>query len=224
MKKFLSIMLSVAMIFSMSATAFAADDTQKYIEDGIQYLSIYNEEKGTVQAVQKNIETGECVYGPEIAVNENINAGNISRVIGADIHQDTFLNFEYDIWETSPREWNLERPASIFSQEYFRCYENSSNRSELNDWKDDVDALNAQEWVVIGGIGVSAYQTVKAYIESHAAIASGGILTAAAIDSIKDACVALGATGVAIGLLCTTYNNCAMSFVNVMEETDNIHY
>lgn len=30
-------------------------------------------------------------------------------------------------------------------------------RSELNDWKDDVDVLNAQEWVVISGIGVFAY-------------------------------------------------------------------
>lgn len=186
----------------MSATAFDANDTQKFIENSIQYISIYKEEKGTVQAAQKNIETGECVYGPEITVNENINDENMNRVIGADIHKDIFLNFEYDIWEISPREWNLERPASISIQEYFRCYKNSSNRSELNDWKDDVDALNAQEWVVIGGIGVFAYQTVKAYIESHVAIASGGILTAATIDSIKDGCVALGAIGIAIGLLC----------------------
>ena len=71
---------------------------------------------------------------------------------------------------------------------------------------------------------ITAYHTVKAYIESHAAIASGGILTAAAIDSIKDACAALGATGVAIGYLCTLYNNCALSFTDALYATDNIHY
>lgn len=226
MKKLISVFLTVVMLLSMSLTAFAAENEPQYIENGIEYITVHDEVNNTVQAIQRNVVTGECVYGPLISVPfaSEIEHTPMPAVFGSDIHQDTFLNFEYDIWETNPREWNLERPTSIFDQAYFRCYQNDSNRSELNDFKEDVDALNAQEWVVIGGIGLTAYNVVKAYIESHAAIASGGILTAAAIDSIKDACVSLGATTVAIGLLCTTYNNCAMSYKDALYATDNIHY
>lgn len=223
MKKFLSIILSLVMIFAMSIPAFAADRTTNEIE----YLTVYDEQNNTVQAIQRNTVTGKCVYGPLISVGVDTDTperSGQSITRASKIHQDTFLNFEYDIWQTNPREWNLERPNGIWDQYYFKVYENSSNSSELDNWKDDVDALNAQEFVVIGAIGVSAYEIVKAAIFSHAAIASGGVLTAAAIDSIKSAVVATGTTGVAIGLLCTTYNNCAMSYEDVKRATNNIHY
>ena len=226
-KRLCAAILSAVMMFSVvSTSAFAVENEPKYVENGIEYITVHDDENNTVQAIQRDVATGECVYGPVISVPSasEIEQTPMPTVLGSDVHQDTFLNFEYDIWESDPREWNLERPTSIFNQAYFRCYQNSSNRSELNDFKEDVDALNAQEWVVIGGIGLTAYNTVKAYIESHAAIASGGILTVAAIDSIKDACASLGATSVAIGLLCTTYNNCAMSYKDALNATDNIHY
>ena len=92
-------------------------------------------------------------------------------------------------------------------------YENASNKSELRDWKSDVDALNAQEWAVIGGVGLSIFNIVKASIVSHASI-----------DSIKDAAVSAGGTAVGIGFLCSTYNKCAISYRCVFNATNNKHY
>jgi len=42
--------------------------------------------------------------------------------------------------------------------------------------------------------------------------------------SIKDAAVVARGTAVGVGLLCTTYNNCALSYKDVFGSTDNIHY
>lgn len=225
-KKLVSLALAATMVMGMSVTAFASEPTPpNHVSNGIEYSTIYNQENNTVQAVQRNTETDEYVYGPVIAVGTTENPEHGESVTRATkTHQDTFLNFEYDIWETSPREWNLERPSSVFGQYYFKVYENSSNKSELRTWKSDVDTLNAQEWAVIGGIGLSIFNIVKAAMVSHAAIATGGVLTAAAVDSIKDAAVSAGGTTIGIGLLCTTYNNCAMSYTDVLNATDNIHY
>lgn len=226
-KKIISLLLTLCLIMGMSTTAFASEIQKSAIlSNGIEFLTIYDEANGTVQAVQRNITTGESVYGPLISINAETKTPYNSEVLAraTKIHQDTFLNFEYDIWQTSPREWNLERPNGVFKQYYFKVFENASNKSELRTWKSDVDKLNAQEWAVIGGAGLTIFNTVKACIISHAAIASGGILTTAAIDSIKDAIVAAGGTTIGVGLLCTTYNNCAMSYNDVFEATNNKHY
>lgn len=224
MRKILSLILSILMIFTLSVPTFAATNNNT-IENGIEYLTIYDEVNNTVQAAQKIIATGEIVYGPTIYVGSDTYAiAGSARVIGADIHQDTFLNFEYDIWETNPREWNLERPNGIFNQYYFRVYQNASNESYLRTWKDDVDTLNAEEFAAIGLVGLAGYNIVKAAIESHAALASGGLLSAAAIKSIKDAIKSTTAAAVAVGALCSAYNNCVLSYNDVLNHTDNIHY
>lgn len=224
MKKFLSVILSLTMVFTLTATAFAAELNT----DPIEYLTIYNEENNTVQAIQHNTNTDEYTYGPEIKVDseESITQTPAPVALGADVHQDTFLNFEYDIWYDTPNgdEWNLERPNEIFSQAYFRTYQNDDNYDMLRDYKSDVDELNAAEWAAIPLIGVAAFNIVKAAIVSHAAIASGGILTPEAIASIKSAVTATGAAGVAVGLVCSTYNNCAISYKYALNHTDNIHY
>lgn len=76
-------------------------------------------------------------------------------------------------------------------------YENASNSSKLSTWKDDVDELNDQEFVVIGAVGLSAWEIIKAGFISHAAVTTGGALTRAAVKSIVKA---VGATGAAAHL------------------------
>ena len=87
-----------------------------------------------------------------------------------------------------------------------------------------MDTLNAEELAAIALVGLAGYNIVKAAIESHAALASGGLLTAAAIKSIKDAIKSTAAATVAVGVLCTAYNNCVLSYNDVLNHTDNIHY
>lgn len=218
MKRLLSIILSLSMFGSFPVTAFAAEPVSN-TSDLIEYSTIYDEVNNTVQAVQYNTTTCEYQYGPVIAIESADESEMSPSALGADVHQDTFLNFEYDIWYGSPNEWRLERPDGAFAQYYFKVYETDSNLSYLNDWKDDVNNLNAQEWAVLGGLGLSVFNVVKAAIISHAAIASGGILTAGAIEAIKDAAVSAGGTAVGVGLLCTTFNDCNRSYLAVADHS-----
>ncbi len=222
MKKFISILLPLTLVFILSVPAFAIELESS---DNIEYLTVYDEASHSVRAVKHNTITGEYIYGPSISVNDSDT--NIEpTALGADVHQDTFLNYEYDIWfnTQSGNEWNLERPNEVFSQAYFKTYQNENNYDMLREYKSDVDSLNAAEWAAIPLIGVAGFNIVKAAITSHAALASGGVLSAAAIASIKSAVTATGAAGVAIGLVCSTYNDCAISYKNVLNNTDNIHY
>ena len=94
----------------------------------------------------------------------------------------------------------------------------------LRDYKDDVDALNAAELAAIPLISLAAFNIVKAAIASHAAVASGGTLSPAAIKSIQSAIKATGAAAVSVGVVCSCYNNCALSYKYALNHTDNIHY
>jgi len=71
---------------------------------------------------------------------------------------------------------------------------------------------------------MAGYNIVKAAIESHAAIASGGILTPVAIASIKSVGTWTASAAVAVGVVCSTYNNYALSYKNVLNNTDNYHH
>ena len=121
MKKIVSAILSICLLVSVTTTAFAADiSNQKVasiVENGIEYITLYDQENHTVQAIHKNIDTGESVYGPVISTitSTDINNDNEIAPAAAKIHQDTVLSFEYDIWLTTPNEWRLERPDGVFS-------------------------------------------------------------------------------------------------------------
>ncbi|ONI46851.1 hypothetical protein AN642_02570 [Epulopiscium sp. SCG-B10WGA-EpuloA2] len=220
MKKNLSITLSLVAL-TMSGPVFANSEfeasTRHKIEhsvsDELEYLCIYDETKHTVQAIIYNPITNETTYGPIIFVDPNERK----------IHEDTFLNFEYDIWETDPQEWQLERPDTIFSQNRFRVYENDSNSSELRSWKRDVDNLNTAEKEFIKNATSLTLNVVNASIESYAAISSGGILTAGAIESIVSTVIAIEDMADSIEYICYIYNDCVQSFSDVYNNTDNMH-
>lgn len=136
MKKLLSTLLATCMLFSMGTTAFAAQPvTSLNATNSIEYSTIINEENNTVQAVQFDTTNGEYTYGPIIEIEpiDTIEQTQSYMFGGPDVHQDTFLNYEYDIWfdTASGDEWRLERPSSIFSQAHFRVYQNDSVELQL---------------------------------------------------------------------------------------------
>ncbi|MDO4605313.1 MAG: hypothetical protein Q4B23_04975 [Helcococcus sp.] len=99
-KKIISLLLTLCLIMGMSTTAFASEIQKSAIlSNGIEYLTIYDKANETVQAVQRNITTGESVYHPLISINAETKTPYNSEVLAraTKIHQDTFLNFEYDI-------------------------------------------------------------------------------------------------------------------------------
>ena len=127
MKKIISILLALSMLFSLNTVAFAAesgttDELQIVEENGtrtvslndgeLTYIVTYDTVNNTICVAQKDNNTGLVEYGTvestEITENSLVSARS-------KIHQDTFCNYEYDIYTGSPNEWNLERPKETGS-------------------------------------------------------------------------------------------------------------
>lgn len=70
---------------------------------------------------------------------------------------------------------------------------------------------------------MATFKILRAAVVSHAAISSGGALTTQAINSIISAIGATSAAGVAIGVVCSTYNDCNISYKKAFNDTNNIH-
>jgi len=195
------------------------------VNDGaITYVVEYDTINETICVSQVDNVTKITTYGTvESTSTPSVMLSPAS--IQSTIHQDTFCNYEYDIYTGNPNEWNLERPQETGSgQYYFRVYENSSNTNQLDKWFDAVNTLNDKEWQVVTSYGVALVTSAAAGFISGMAVASGGILTPGAITAIV---AATGATGTAVTLLTqvgTQCNVCLRAYWNVYNATNNIHY
>lgn len=240
MKKVLSIILSMVMLLSMSVTAFAAESnlsadnsvaqvveangvrTATYSDSTTTYIVTYDTVNNTICVAHKDIETGTVTYGSTVSTNISTPT---ARAASSTVHQDTFSNYEYDIYTGNPNEWNLERPDDDGEgQRYFMVYENSSNEEELDAWFEAVNALNNKEWEAVSGYGVSLVTNFAAGVISGMAIASGGILTPGAITAIVAATGATGAAAVLLAQIGTCCNVCRMAYQDVFNATDNMHF
>lgn len=246
MKRMLAIIMSICLMCAVTVPAFAvssdkvvppelvASETKKISSaksERYEVFSVIDMENKTAQAIRKDLITGEYVYGPKVPFAQREAAEYVQEpaVRAPDYsitHQDTFLNYEYDIYTNqSPIEWDLQRPnLAVFSQYYFMVYENSSNLRYLEYYQDDVNALNDQEWVTIGYVGVAAFETIEALIDTHAAISTYGVLSGEAAVSIVEAIDAGITAAGEIELLIDYYNDCSNSYRTVLNRTDNIHY
>lgn len=237
MKKIISILLALSMLFSLNTVAFAAesgttDELQIVEENGtrtvslndgeLTYIVTYDTVNNTICVAQKDNNTGLVEYGTvestEITENSLVSARS-------KIHQDTFCNYEYDIYTGSPNEWNLERPKETGSgQNYFMVYENSSNSSQLDSWFNAVNSLNDKEWQAVSSYGVALVTSAAAGFISGMAVASGGILTPGAITAIVAATGATGTAAVLLTQVGTQCNVCLRAYWNVYNATDNMHF
>ena len=237
MKKIISILLALSMLFSLNTVAFAAesgttDELQIVEENGtrtvslndgeLTYIVTYDTVNNTICVAQKDNNTGLVEYGTvestEITENSLVSARS-------KIHQDTFCNYEYDIYTGSPNEWNLERPKETGSgQNYFMVYENSSNSSQLDSWFNAVNSLNDKEWQAVSSYGVALVTSAAAGFISGMAVASGGILTSGAITAIVAATGATGTAAVLLTQVGTQCNVCLRAYWNVYNATDNMHF
>ena len=242
MKKTLSILLAVVMMLSTSVTAFAAEGTSvnanvsaiqieetngvrtvTYSDETTTYIVTYDTVNETICVAQKDIVTGMTSYGS--TVSTAVSVADIQSATST-IHQDTFSNYEYDIYTGNPNEWNLERPNdnSGSGQLYFKVYENSSNKKELNVWFDDVNALNDKEWEAVAACGLIVVTSAAAGFLSAMDIASAGILTPAAITAVVAATGATGTGAVLLEQVGSMCNTCRLAYQDVYNATDNMHF
>ena len=243
MKKIISILLSISMVISLSTVAFAAENdvitnevasvqvienngirTASFDDGKLTYIVTYDTVNETICVAQKDNNTGDITYGSveSTTISSQVPAKSLAR---STIHQDTFCNYEYDIYTGSPNEWNLERPKESGSgQVYFMVYENSSNDSELDDWFNAVNTLNNKEWEAVSSYGVALVTSAAAGFISGMAVATGGVLTPGAITAIVAATGATGACAVLLTQIGTQCNVCLKAYWDVYNATDNMHF
>lgn len=236
-KKLLAILLSAIMIIGTGTTSFAAEipnvtdnfnlsvtetaglRTAVTSDETSQYIVVYDSAQNTMQVSIKDLDTGATIEGEAMGVGADVSSQN-SR---AKIHQDTFSNYEYDVYTGNPNEWNCERPKGN-GQGYFMTYENKSNTTQLNKFFNDVNTLNDKEWAAVSLYGVAIVSSAGAGFASGIAIASGGVLTPAAIAAIVGATGATGAAAIALTGIGTQCNVCELSYWNALNSSDNVHY
>lgn len=237
MKRLISMFLAVCLSFATVPAVFAAEfpisvpglavsDSAAItttMDEQYEYFSIVDSENGTAQAVLKDRQTQEYIYGPVIeidSIGEGIDDTTIvpSRASNPTYHQDTFSNYEYDIWEyVADSDWLLQRPKDEFRQYSFMTLEDGNNWRELVHFRQCVDDLNDQEFVVIGYVGDAALKVAVALATSYAAASSYGALTPAAWSAVWDA---IDASSTAINALETfgaMYNDCAYAYFDALD-------
>lgn len=240
-RKMFIIILVLSIIISNNTIIFAVTDIEqsdvknlKVIEfNGVriatasdektEYTTVYNTINNTIQVFAKDISTNKISSGTLMSTDTNKILSDLTSTRST-IHQDTFSNFEYDIWTGEENEWNLERPSGAFSQYYFMVNENDSNDEELDEWYSAVNNLNDKEWEAVATCSLALVKTAAAGFISGMAASSSGILSVAAIKSIVEATEAAGDGVVALERVGACCNDCLLTYMDVYDSTDNMHF
>lgn len=155
------------------------------------YRATYNKIDGSVQVSIIDLETGNIKNGENVKLSKVQSDGISTR--SASVKENTFCNFEYTKWIEKPNRWQIRRPREGFNNwYYFDTTEKNSNRSYLISFKDTVEKINEQEFIVIGSYGANFIASFLAGVASAGAVVTGGTLTPAAYAAIGGAITALG--------------------------------
>lgn len=237
MKRLISLFLAICLSFATVPMAFASEspitvpgltvssdaEISSAMDEENVYYFIYDWENGTAQAVVENRQTGELFYCPvvgfdSISADDDETTNVPSRSSSPTYHQDTFSNFEYDIWEgVIDSDWLLQRPRDEFRQYEFMTFEDSDNRSELVNFRRCVDSLNDQELYVIAVVGDFVLKSIVAGMTSAAAYSTYGVLSPAAVTALLEAYDASDPAFESLHYLADLYNSCAYAYFDALE-------
>lgn len=130
-RKMFIIILVLSIIISNNTIIFAVTDIEKSdvknlkviefngvriataSDEKTEYTTVYNTINNTIQVFAKDISTNKISSGTLMSTDTNKILSDLTSTRST-IHQDTFSNFEYDIWTGEENEWNLERPSGAF--------------------------------------------------------------------------------------------------------------
>lgn len=197
MKKLISIILSMAMLLSLSVSAFAVElDTTDAIilednssirmaqtEDGsFIYEAIYDKVNNTVQLIQINKRTGTKIAGEVTQIPIFEKKIELASANAATQEEKTFTNYEYKKTYGSPNKWELRKPGDVafLTKDSFKTYETSRNKEFITAFKKAVDSINIQEGKIVEALGLAALSYLAGGAAGAGAIFTGGTMTAAA--------------------------------------------
>ncbi|MDR1158311.1 MAG: hypothetical protein LBK75_08450 [Oscillospiraceae bacterium] len=107
---------------------------------------------------------------------------------------------------------------------YYKIWENSSNVTQANAFKDSVHTMAVLEASLASKTTTAAISVVFTGILSGMAVASAGILSPAAIAAIISTAALTGTAATAGVEVANQNNNCMMAIDACYYATDNMHF
>jgi len=196
-------------------------------DEASEYTVVYDQNRNTITMTERNLETG---VSNTVSTNIHENMSLVtegSALRAATIDQDTNSGFRYIKTTGRPNEWHLERPKMEnegTGRFYFKCYENTSNSSNLDTFKSSVTTLANNEATLKNKSNSSQFSAFVAGLLSGFAIGSGGTLAPAAISAIIIAANLTGEAQAAAEVVANQCNICMSDYMDTFNETDNVHY
>lgn len=183
MKKLFAFILSVVLIFSMSATAFATEGNsynviqdnattriaEEYI-DGVRY--VYTFDKAKQELTTQTFGTNDSITSVKTICLANLAKAQPTNEFefssrASNHYQNTFLNYEYE--EISSNVYEL-RNKNVYVYRYL-----PDDRDAIDNYVSAVDTLNAAELAVIATGGTAAIWAIITYFT--AGLTAGEVAT-----------------------------------------------
>lgn len=180
MKKFLSIILSLAMVFSMCSTAFAAETANgaitiltdnenvriaQAIDGNTRYVSTFDKENNTITTERFSRNNGELEVSAVVDLDKEIiydsqsNRGVSTKAVIASKYTDSVYAYEYT--NDNPKEWKLVRAKyageSNNAGYYFKTRQTTINATNLDSFRVTVNSIASRESELRTLVGVSAF-------------------------------------------------------------------
>ncbi len=233
MKKIISAILVMAIMFSLAVPAFATDVTSHATiteADGVR--TVVTEEDGYIYTAKNNMKTGmfsltiSDSLTDEVVRTVNVDLNNLHiddvATMAAVAEQDTFSGYYYRIDSDRPYDsWDVRCPQSVhdniegrsFVDTYYIIVPYSpDNRDMLDDFRDAVEALDDSEKDAISSAGLAL---ILEYLAIVVASAAGGPIGAAVAEVAIASIPGLAAHKAAIDKMNDDMNNCYYKWRNI---------
>lgn len=192
MKRFLSIILSLAMVFSMSTTTFAAESSDYHIVcdnismrvaeetiDSVKYIYTFEKETNTLKTETYNVsnELTSTKYFDLSSVSTDYSVyGQQLKLASRSYYQHTFSNYEYD--QLGKNKFQL-RNKDTYVIRYL-----SRHKDAIDRYIEAVDTLNAAELAVLAAGGTTVLWTVLTYLDGGLTAGEAATAAGAAIGEV----------------------------------------
>ena len=239
MKKFISLLVSVALILSISTPAFAAnyindvkitetEDIRMAVteDDGYIYTAKNNLKTGIFLFTVSDSLTGEVVKTVNVDLNNLHMDGAIVPMAAVD-EEDTFTGYYYRIDSDSPYDsWDVRCPQSVHDNMEGRSFVDTyyiivpyspNNRDMLDEFRVAVEDLDDSEKDAIASAGLAL---VVEFLAIALATAAGGPLGTAAVEVIIASIPGLQGYSSAISAMTDDMNDCYYKWRNIWKYAD----
>ena len=163
---------------SNSVTEVDGIRTSITYDNTTEYKFIFDFVNNTVKYSERNLITDERKSSGKVEINSKPEI----ETRGIEFSQTTKALYKYIVETGVEKEWYLQRPRTdgVEGAFYFKTFERDSNKSELNTFKSEVDTMKQLEDEFEDMFALGILNNVIAGLVAGAAVATGGIFTAAA--------------------------------------------